>query len=124
MEVGQAQAETSVGKATSAGQALDGLTANIGAISDMNTQIAAAAEEQSTVSEEINRNISNIYQASEQNAQAMSQLSTASKDLAVMAESMKDQVAFFKIASAATGLKQDDQPRAAAGFQEALEPAT
>lgn len=50
-------------------------------ISDRSTQVAAASEEQSAVSEEVSRNIYNIRDISEANRSAAEQTSAASNDL-------------------------------------------
>src|SRR5690606_35209417 len=60
MEKGHDQAQTTVIHAGEAGQALEDITNAVNIINDVNTQIASAAEEQSAVAEEINRNITNI----------------------------------------------------------------
>ncbi|MDD3518845.1 MAG: methyl-accepting chemotaxis protein, partial [Chromatiales bacterium] len=60
MEEGKKQADESVREAARAGESLAAIAQAIQGINDMNTQIASAAEEQSAVSEEINRNIINI----------------------------------------------------------------
>ncbi|MGB0860236.1 MAG: methyl-accepting chemotaxis protein [Pseudoalteromonas spongiae] len=56
MKVSQGAAQETVEQAKSTQQALDRICAAINLINDMNTQIASAAEEQSSVSEEINEN--------------------------------------------------------------------
>lgn len=57
MEQGTEKTESSVQRATEAGKALEDIAGMISKISDMNTQIATAAEEQSAVAEEINSNV-------------------------------------------------------------------
>jgi len=68
MENGSRQVDGTVEQAEKAGQSLDKISEIVGSISNMNIQIASATEEQSSVSEEMNRNVINISQASEQNA--------------------------------------------------------
>lgn len=65
---------STVGSALKAETALDGVTKAISSINDMNSQIAVASEEQSLVSEEINKNISNIASLSEQNIESSKQV--------------------------------------------------
>lgn len=97
MEGGSSQAQQSVVKVSAAGQSLGSITSAVGNINDMTTQIATAAEEQSVVSEDINRNLTVISDASEQNATAMMQTSTASHELAEMAASLQSIVSRFQI---------------------------
>jgi aerotaxis receptor len=68
MKQGTTKSETSVQCATAAGKALEDITMAIGKISDMNSQIATAAEEQSAVAEEINSNVSAINELSQSTA--------------------------------------------------------
>jgi methyl-accepting chemotaxis protein len=76
METGRTQAQRSVQQATQAEGSLEVITKAVGTINDMNMQIASAAEEQNSVSSEINRNIHNIGQVTEQTSQGV-QESTA-----------------------------------------------
>ncbi|MCG8099098.1 MAG: methyl-accepting chemotaxis protein, partial [Candidatus Thiodiazotropha taylori] len=66
-------------------------------ISEMNTQIASAAEEQSSVTEEINRSIVSINEVSEQSATGAQQTTQASADVAKLAEQLKSLVERFKV---------------------------
>jgi methyl-accepting chemotaxis protein len=71
METGRAQAQRSVQQAMRAEVSLEAITKAVGTINDMNMQIASTAEEQSAVSTEIDRNIHNISQLSEETAQGV-----------------------------------------------------
>ncbi|SEC11495.1 methyl-accepting chemotaxis protein [Pseudomonas anguilliseptica] len=62
MEDSQSKTEISVQQASQAAEALESITQAVSVINDMNTQIASAAEEQSAVAEDINRNVTNIGQ--------------------------------------------------------------
>lgn len=64
------EAEKCVANAAKAGDSLLAITAAINQIADMSTQIATAAEEQSSVAGEINRNINNISAVADQTAMA------------------------------------------------------
>jgi len=97
MEQGQERAHSGVEKAAGAGQSLEAITRAVAAISDMNTHIASAAEEQSAVADEINRNISNISQVAEQNTENANQTSRASEELAHLASELQSLVAQFKL---------------------------
>jgi len=66
-------------------------------INDMNAQIASAAEEQSAVAEEINRNFSSITEASLEAATGMQQNVAASQELSQLACRLQDSVKQFKV---------------------------
>mgnify|MGYP000735947754 CR=1 FL=1 len=97
MEKGQAQAEVSVEHANKASDALQAIAQAISTIDQMNTQIATAAEEQSSVAEEVNRNVININQSSEQTAENTRHLATASDELNGLAQQLDNLVSKFKI---------------------------
>jgi len=64
-------------------------------IHDMNTQISAAAEEQTAVSEEINKSIINIVESSNQNAADSEQVSSASDSLSQAIQAINNQLQRF-----------------------------
>jgi len=97
METGQSQAQASVEQAAKAGASLELITQAVATISDMNTQIAGAAEEQTAVAEDINRNIVSITQIAEQSAQGSQQTASASGELARLAVQLQEMVAQFKV---------------------------
>ncbi len=97
MEKGRVQATGSVEQAAKAGQSLKSITGAVARITDMNTQIASAAEEQSAVAEEINRNVVNISQAVDETASGSQQISTASDELARLAAELQGMVGQFKV---------------------------
>ncbi|MCU1716889.1 methyl-accepting chemotaxis protein [Pseudomonas sp. 5P_3.1_Bac2] len=68
MEVGRQQASEGVERVQKADDALAGISAAVANITDMTNQIAAAAEEQSAVAEEVNRSITTIAQLADQTA--------------------------------------------------------
>lgn len=80
-----------------AGDALVGITKSITVINDMNTQVATAAEEQSQVTQDINRNVVNMSELVNQNVTGISQSASASNELSRLAEQQKEQLAFFKL---------------------------
>ena len=97
MEKGQEQAGKGANMAREAASSLDAIVNAVSSINEMNIQIAAAAEEQSTVSEEINRNVVNISQISEQTASGAEQTTAASTDLSRLASDLQQLVGQFKI---------------------------
>jgi len=90
------RAHSTVEQATHAGKSLSAITNGIVTISQMNTQIASAAHEQGSVAEDINRNVNNIYELSEQTAAAAEQTSSSSAELARLGEQLSVLVGQFK----------------------------
>lgn len=97
MEQGRSQAQQGAEMAHDAASSLDAIVRAVASINEMNTQIAAAAEEQSAVSEEINRNVVNISQISEQTANGAEQTTASSADLYRLANDLQELVGLFKI---------------------------
>ncbi|SEN31240.1 methyl-accepting chemotaxis sensory transducer with Pas/Pac sensor [Pseudomonas sp. ok272] len=80
--------QSSVDQAERAAAALDGISQQVNQITEMSVQIAAAVEEQSAVSEDINRNISGIRQASDVTVIAGQQSQVNSQDVAALAQDL------------------------------------
>jgi methyl-accepting chemotaxis protein len=97
MDISRQKAQTGVEQVAQAGSSLDAITQTVANINDLNAQIASAAEEQSSVAEEINRNIVNISQVADQTNTGASQTSTASQELARLAEQLQQLVGQFRI---------------------------
>ncbi|WP_108944395.1 methyl-accepting chemotaxis protein [Shewanella halifaxensis] len=97
MQRGTEQAKLSVAKSQQAGDALLQIMASIEQINGLNTQIAAASEEQSLVTEEINRNITNISDISDQTAAGAEQTQASTHELASLAESMQQEIAYYRV---------------------------
>lgn len=97
MEQGREQAQRGAEHAKEAAASLEAITRAVATINDMNTQIASAAEEQSTVAEEMNRNITTISQISEQTSAGSQQTTTASVELTKLAGQLQSLVGQFKI---------------------------
>ncbi|MDH5444557.1 MAG: methyl-accepting chemotaxis protein [Gammaproteobacteria bacterium] len=97
MAKGNEAAQASVEQAAEAGSSLEKITAAVANISDMNTQIASAAEEQSAVAEEINRNVVNINTMAEDVTHGAEQTATSSQALAELALQLQGLVRQFKI---------------------------
>ena len=94
---GQDLVEECVTKAAQAGSSIESIAAAVADISDMNTQIATATEEQSSVAEDLNRNIVNINQVSHEIGEAASQTATACKDLSALAHHLSELSQRFRI---------------------------
>ena len=89
--------QSSIASAASAGEALANITQSIHHIADMNTTIAGAAEEQSAVTDEINRNIEKIRDISERTTQGAEQTTASSNELSQLASELQELVMMFKI---------------------------
>ncbi|ACP07893.1 methyl-accepting chemotaxis protein [Vibrio cholerae MAK 757] len=80
-----------------ANDALIGITESVSDINDSNAQVATAAEQQSHVTQDINRNVSNMSALVHQNVTGISQSASASNELSYLAEKQKAQLSFFKL---------------------------
>ncbi|OOF00042.1 methyl-accepting chemotaxis protein [Salinivibrio sp. IB643] len=77
--------------------ALVAISESVADINDSNTQVATAAEQQSQVTKDINRNVVNISELVNQNVAGISQSASASAELSLLAEKQKEQLTFFKL---------------------------
>ncbi|WP_050514392.1 methyl-accepting chemotaxis protein [Aeromonas finlandensis] len=76
---------------------LSGITGAVRQINDANAQVATAAEEQSCVTADINRNITNIHEIVSQSSAGISQSASASNELSQLAEQQRKQLAQFQL---------------------------
>ncbi|WP_371922329.1 methyl-accepting chemotaxis protein [Pseudomonas sp. DG56-2] len=81
-----------------AGELLCEIADGVASINDRNIQIASAAEEQSAVSEDINRNVNEINDLVIQVSAGAQQTAVTSQELARLAEQQQDLVNRFKVA--------------------------
>lgn len=98
MDQGRRSADATVEKAGQAGESLDAITQVVDTIRDMNTQIAHAAEQQSTTAEEINRNVATINTISVETSHGAEQTAKATDELAQLALHLQEVVGKFKLA--------------------------
>lgn len=80
-----------------AGDSLAHITRTVSAIQSMNQQIAAAAEQQSAVAEEINRSVLNVRDVSEQTAAASEETAASSVELARLGTHLQGLVGRFQV---------------------------
>ncbi|MBD9484997.1 methyl-accepting chemotaxis protein [Pseudomonas sp. PDM14] len=97
MEHSQTKTDDSVQQAAAAAEALEAITQAVSVINDMNTQIASAAEEQSAVAEDINRNVTNIGQVAAEVAGGADEASAASAELTKLAEQQRRLINQFRV---------------------------
>ncbi|KPC39136.1 Methyl-accepting chemotaxis protein [Pseudomonas amygdali pv. morsprunorum] len=88
---------SSVQLSRQAGTSLGSITQTVSNIQAMNQQIAAAAEEQSAVAEEISRSIVNVRDVSEQTASASEETAASSVELARLGGQLQTMVSHFRI---------------------------
>lgn len=74
------------------------ISESVSLISDMNTQVATASEEQSGVTQDISQNVSMTFDIVNQNVAGIEQSKKASEELSSLAAKQKDLLAFFKLA--------------------------
>ena len=97
MESGMAQVDDANKNTNLAGDALKEIVATVDNITELNTHIATAAEEQSSVAESINRSIITISDISKHSTMAAGELSLSVDELSKLANVMRTQVATFKL---------------------------
>jgi methyl-accepting chemotaxis protein len=96
MTQSQEEAAEAGKKAAEVSKAFEEITLSVTSINEMNTHIASASEEQTSVCEEINRSLVSIHDSSQVSSDGASQISTASLELASLASELSRQVAKFK----------------------------
>jgi len=96
MEAGRTQAGSTVEQAEGTHAALAEIVTEVHTISERNTQIAAAAETQSQVAEEINQNLVNISDVAEQTNRGATELQRSTQEIESLAGRLNDLVHAFK----------------------------
>ncbi|MBI6657556.1 methyl-accepting chemotaxis protein [Pseudomonas carnis] len=89
--------DNSVALTRDAGDALSAIARTVSIIQEMNPQIAAAAEQQSAVAEEINRSVLKVRDVSEQTAAASEETAAASVQLTRLSLDLQTLVDKFKL---------------------------
>jgi hypothetical protein len=97
IEKGRESTKQSVEHASKAGEALDAILQAMDTINSMNTQIATAAEEQSSVADEINRNISRINEVSVESTNESAELARESESLMGLSDDLLSGVGRFNL---------------------------
>lgn len=96
MDEGIRDAEQSVTDSTRAGKSLQEITAAVDAISDMNSRIATAAEEQASVVNEINNSILAISDVTRRTVDGTHKTMSASNEIVVITGRLEEMVNKFK----------------------------
>jgi len=97
MDSSRSLTDNSVELTRRAGDALVSITRTVSVIQEMNPQIAAAAEEQTAVAEEINRSVLKVKDVSEQTSAASQETAAASVELARLGTDLQVLVGKFKV---------------------------
>lgn len=97
MQGSNSRARSTLELAQSAGVALDEIAAAITLITERNTVIASASEEQAQVAREVDRNLTNIRDLALQSSAGANQTSAASHDLSRLATDLNGMVAAFSV---------------------------
>lgn len=96
MEDARSQAQSSSDQVEKAAESLAAIAGAVAGITDMNAQIASAAEEQSAVAAEINNAVANIREVSDQVAAGAQQTASASEELARLSSQQQSLMARFR----------------------------
>ncbi|MCP1499188.1 methyl-accepting chemotaxis protein [Pseudomonas migulae] len=97
MDNSRSLTDSSVELTRRAGGSLESITRTVSAIQSMNQQIAAAAEQQTAVAEEINRSVLNVRDVSEQTSAASEETAASSVELARLGTHLQMLVGRFKV---------------------------
>jgi len=97
MSTSTASARETIDIASKVGQALDKIRNNIGTINDMNHQIATASHQQSSVANEVSKNITAIHALSEKVAENAQVVNQSGSQLIQETGELKQQIDNFKV---------------------------
>jgi methyl-accepting chemotaxis protein len=97
METSRELAQKTVEQIRQAESALGKISHEVSAINNMNAQIASASEQQSSVAEEVNLNITRIHDATVETSAGSDQVAASSRELTTLAVQLKDRVSFFQL---------------------------
>ncbi|WP_371319240.1 methyl-accepting chemotaxis protein [Pseudomonas gingeri] len=77
--------------------ALSRIRHEVGAINDMNAQIASASSQQGVAAQEVSQNINRIHHSAMETAVGSNQVALSSRELSVLADTLTQKVSFFKV---------------------------
>jgi methyl-accepting chemotaxis protein len=97
MAICRTQGKDSADQASSAGKMLEEITHDVSTIMEMNTAIASAIQEQSTVASEVNKHVVEIRDVAEQAGQISHQNAEMSEELSQQAGVLNNEVSRFKV---------------------------
>ena len=97
MEAGAELANRTLDNARDTGQSITAIASAVNDIRQLNSQIATAAEQQTSVAEEINQNVTAIRDIGDQSATSANQIAGSSNELARLAENLRGKVSRFSV---------------------------
>lgn len=97
VESGHVMARSSVEQVNAMSRSLDAITEAVSRINLMNTQVASAAEEQSVVAEDVNRNILHITEVAEVTSENAERTSTAAQQLGGLASDLRQMIHRYRV---------------------------
>jgi methyl-accepting chemotaxis protein len=97
MRESREMAQRTVEQTHEAQTALVKIRHEVGALNDMNAQIASAAAQQRAVAEDVSVNINRIHDAALETAVGSNQVALSSRELSTLADVLTDRVSFFKV---------------------------
>ena len=97
MDSSSSLAKDTVSLARDVGAELQAITETVSIIQAMNLQIATAAEQQSSVAEEINRSVLNVRDVADQSAEAAQETAASTAQLAQLGSELQTLIGRFKV---------------------------
>lgn len=97
MGTSKAQSVATVERAAQASVSLSVITGSVSTITQMNTQIASAAEEQTAVADEISQNVQQVADIAEHSAQNADALSDTTREMSALEQRLMKIVSQFKV---------------------------
>lgn len=97
METSRNQGESTVARAGQASESLSVITGSVSTITEMNTQIASAAEEQTAVADEISQNVQQVADIAEHASSNAEDLSQTTGEMSALEQRLMAIVSQFKV---------------------------
>jgi len=88
-------------RVTQSGQTLEEIVASVKKVSDIVAEIAAASREQSAGIEQVNRAVMQMDELTQQNASLVEQATTAARNMSVLADSLDENMARYRLTASA-----------------------
>ncbi|MDO6441976.1 MULTISPECIES: methyl-accepting chemotaxis protein [unclassified Marinobacter] len=97
MESSATMAADTLKRATATGASIERITRSVDEIKQYNSQIATASEQQTSVAEEINQNVTSIRDLTDQSAASSNQTASSSSELAKLGSELQNLVSRFRL---------------------------